>query len=243
MAIYRNIRLSFWSDPKVRDDFTPEDKYFYLYLLTNPNTSLCGCYEVSIKSMTEDTGYNKDTIFRLLDRFETVHKVIKFNESTKEILIINWHKYNWNDSSKTIQGVKKSASAIKYKPFKDYISNMIEGGEEPVEEVVTKMPEDTNKESLDDIRDIVDYLNIKCGTKYRYTTTNTKKHIRSRIKEGYTKSDFYTVIDKKSEEWLGTDREKYLRPDTLFGSKFESYLNQKINKPADKNSFDGWRDA
>ena len=107
MAIYRNIRLSFWSDPKVRDDFTPEDKYFYLYLLTNPSTSLCGCYEVSIKSMTEDTGYNKDTIFRLLDRFETVHKVIKFNESTKEILIINWHKYNWNDSSKTIQGIKK----------------------------------------------------------------------------------------------------------------------------------------
>ena len=51
------------------------------------------------------------------------------------------------------------------------------------------------------------------------------------------------MIDKKSEEWLGTDREKYLRPDTLFGSKFESYLNQKINKPADKNSFDGWRDA
>lgn len=243
MAIYRNIRLSFWSDPKVRDDFTPEDKYFYLYLLTNPNTSLCGCYEVSIKSMTEDTGYNKDTIFRLLDRFERVHKVIKFNESTKEILIINWHKYNWNDSSKTIQGVIKSSSEIKYKPFKDYISSMIEGGEDPVEEVVEKMPEDTNKESLDDIRDIVDYLNIKCGTKYRYTTTNTKKHIRSRIKEGYTKSDFYSVIDKKSEEWLGTDRERYLRPDTLFGSKFESYLNQKINKTVDKNSFDGWRDA
>ena len=51
MAIYRNVRLSFWTDNKVIDEFTPEDKYFYLYLLTNPQTNLCGCYETSYKSM------------------------------------------------------------------------------------------------------------------------------------------------------------------------------------------------
>ena len=70
MAIYRNVQLSFWTDNKVEDDFTPEDKYFYIYLLTNPQTNICGCYEVSYSQMTRQTGYNKDTVNRLLERFD-----------------------------------------------------------------------------------------------------------------------------------------------------------------------------
>ena len=48
MASYRNISMDFWTDSKVVDDFTPEDRYIYLYCMTNPHTNLCGCYEVSI---------------------------------------------------------------------------------------------------------------------------------------------------------------------------------------------------
>ena len=66
MAIYRNVIMSFWTDSKVVDDFTPEDKFFYLYLITNPHTNLCGCYEVSLKQMANETGYNEDTIKRLI---------------------------------------------------------------------------------------------------------------------------------------------------------------------------------
>lgn len=80
---------------------------------------------------------------------------------------------------------------------------------------------------LDLIKYIVEYLNKTCETKYRYTTVNTQKHIRARLKDGYVFEDFKTVIDKKYEEWNGTDMAKYLRPETLFGTKFESYLNQK----------------
>ena len=122
MAIYRNVRLSIWTDNKVIDDFTPEDKYFYLYLLTNPQTNLCGCYEISYKSMSEDTGYNKDTCLRLLKRFDEVHNVIKFNESTKEILILNWYKYNWSSSAKTITGVMSAAKYIKCEKFRNYLA-------------------------------------------------------------------------------------------------------------------------
>ena len=52
-----------------------------------------------------------------------------------------------------------------------------------------------------------------------------QKHIKARLSEGFTIEDFKTVIDKKCAEWLGTDYEQYLRPQTLFGTKFESYLN------------------
>ena len=126
MAIYRNVQLSFWTDNKVEDEFTPEDKYFYLYLLTNPQTNICGCYEVSYSQLTNQTGYNKDTIIRLIERFENVHKVIKFNKETKEMLILNWYKYNWSKSEKTLRGVESVAIHIKCEEFRNYIVNMID---------------------------------------------------------------------------------------------------------------------
>lgn len=76
-------------------------------------------------------------------------------------------------------------------------------------------------------KDIINYLNTKLNTKYKSNTKNTKEKINARLNEGFVLDDFIVVIDKKTNEWLGTDMEKYLRPETLFGNKFESYLNQK----------------
>lgn len=259
MAIYRNVRLSFWTDNKVIDDFTPEDKYFYLYLLTNPQTNLCGCYEISYKSMSEDTGYNKDTCLRLLKRFDEVHNVIKFNESTKEVLILNWYKYNWSSSAKTLSGVMATAKHIKCEAFKKYVLCVVEsvknGDKEPVRypidtsvavavsDSVTETDTVNNKKNStgEDIKEIITYLNKKCGTHYRYNTANTRKHIIARFNDGYAVDDFVQVIDKKTGEWMGTKFQQYLRPDTLFGSKFESYLNQQIKqKDSTKEFLGGW---
>lgn len=252
MAIYRNIQLSFWTDNKILDDFTPEDKYFYLYLLTNPHTNICGCYEISYKSMSDDTGYNKETIIRLLERFDKVHGVIKFSPSTKEVLILNWYKYNWSKSNKVLTGACNVAKYIKNESFKKYIFDTIESVrnntlnipyEYPMETSVsdtdTDSASDTVINNIDNNKEIyiniINYLNNKCNTRYRYNTPNTKKHIKARLNEGYTEQDFYTVISKKADEWLGTEQEKYLRPDTLFGTKFESYLNQQISKSTQSN--------
>lgn len=73
MATYRNVQMSFWTDSKVTDDFTPEDRYFYLYLMTNPHTNLAGCYELSLKVASNETGYTKEVVENLIDRFITVH--------------------------------------------------------------------------------------------------------------------------------------------------------------------------
>lgn len=74
--------------------------------------------------------------------------------------------------------------------------------------------------------DVVDYLNEKAGTHYRAGVAKTQSLIKARAKEGFTEEDFRTVIDKKCADWIGTEYEQYLRPQTLFGTKFESYLNQ-----------------
>jgi len=77
---------------------------------------------------------------------------------------------------------------------------------------------------------IVSHLNEKAGTKYRASTPKTKTAIHARLAEGFTLEDFITVIDKKCAEWIGSEWEKFLRPETLFGTKFEGYLNAKSKK-------------
>lgn len=83
------------------------------------------------------------------------------------------------------------------------------------------------------IKDIIDYLNNVLGTHYKYSSVNTRKLIKARLKD-FTLDDFKVVIDKKYNEWKDTDMSKHLVPETLFGNKFEGYLNQQINKTLTK---------
>lgn len=83
------------------------------------------------------------------------------------------------------------------------------------------------KTQITEIADrVVDYLNHKAGTAYRHGIAKTVSLVSARLKDGFTENDFTLVINKKCEDWNGTDYARYLRPETLFGTKFESYLNQ-----------------
>lgn len=88
---------------------------------------------------------------------------------------------------------------------------------------------DTDKDKRDKeesiYRSVITYLNTKAGTNYRSTGSKTRTCINARLNEGFTVEDFQKVIDRKCAEWIGTDFEKYLCPETLFGAKFERYLN------------------
>lgn len=122
MANYRNISMDFWSDSKVVDDFTPEDRYIYLYCMTNPHTNLCGCYEVSIKQIANETGYNNDTVERLLKRLDSAHNVIRYSVQTKELLILNWCRYNWSTSEKLNKPLLLEIRKVKNSRFREYLA-------------------------------------------------------------------------------------------------------------------------
>ena len=126
MAIYRNVSLSFWEDNKVVDNFTYKDKYFLLYLLTNPHTNLIGCYEVSIRQMSNELELDKSEVEELLTRMEQVHKVILYAEETKEILIKNWHKYNWTKSEKLLKKVESLIQYIKSEKLRKELEKILE---------------------------------------------------------------------------------------------------------------------
>ena len=79
MAKYRSIQTSFWSDSKVVDDFSVDDRYFYLYLLTNEKSNQLGCYELSVNQMCRDTGYGQNEIKKLIDTLDTEGKQMFIN--------------------------------------------------------------------------------------------------------------------------------------------------------------------
>jgi uncharacterized phage protein (TIGR02220 family) len=74
---------------------------------------------------------------------------------------------------------------------------------------------------------IIDHLNEKAGKHYRASTPKTESLIKARWNEGNREKDFFHVIDVKASQWLNTPQERYLRPETLFGTKFEAYRNEK----------------
>lgn len=240
MAIYRTINLSFWTDSKVDDDFTPEDKYFYLYLLTNPQTNICGCYEVSIKQMSNQTGYNKDTIERLLKRFEEVHHVIEYSKSTKEILMLNWHRYNWNKSPKMIAAIESVAKYIKSKKFRDYIFHLVD---DLKNDRVSRYPMDTSVSvSVTDYSSDISN-NTKSNIKTReqigmdiinavwkdYPRKENKNGISKKAKEAIAKiglEEMQRAVKRYVDAVKGKDKQYVLMGSTFFNGRYVDYLDE-----------------
>lgn len=127
MAIYRNVQMSFWTDTKIADDFTPEEKLLYLYFLTNPHTNLSGCYEISIKQISYETGIKESSIKSALSNLQDNHHVVMYSYQTRELLLINWSKYNWTASDKFRKPLLKEINTIKQKEFKKYLMDVFNG--------------------------------------------------------------------------------------------------------------------
>lgn len=119
MAIFRKIHVSFWKDLFVKK-LTPEQKYFYLYLMTNSNTTQCGIYEIDFGMISYETGYNTETIQKLILFFESKGK-IKYSTSTEEIAIKNWNKYNDSTSPKVKACVSKELKTVKNRVLIQYL--------------------------------------------------------------------------------------------------------------------------
>ena len=173
-----------------------------------------GQFVTSLNSLAEacGKGISVQNVRTALNRFEKLGFLT--NQSTKTgrlITIENWGKYQEAEKNLTNTGTNSSQTSHKdLTPIK-------------------------NNKEIEEIKEIyisiVDYLNQKTGQKYKHSTKKTQTCIHARLAEGFTEDDFRTVIDKKCAEWIGTEWEKYLIPETLFGTKFESYLNAKVTKP------------
>lgn len=139
MGIKRVVDVGFWTDDKVVDMFSPEDKLFMLYLLTNPHTSQLGIYQINKKNIAFETGYSTDTIAVLLDRFQNSYRIIRYSEKTKEIAVKNYLKHSIIKGGKPVEDLLlKEIAAVKDKALVKWVFDSI-GSDESLNITVQKI--------------------------------------------------------------------------------------------------------
>ena len=153
MALFRHIRTEFWRDAKVLEEMTPEDKLFFLYILTNGNTTQIGIYKIPKKQIAFELGYSVESINTLIDRFENHYKIIRYNPETRELAIKMWGKYNLVKGGKPIiDCVKKEVKEVKDKSLLAYVAQYIH--KEEIKKEFEKLIDDTYHDSLDSVSTI-----------------------------------------------------------------------------------------
>lgn len=116
MAKFRQVYSSFWTDPDM-EDISPENKYFFLALLTCPDANAIGIYEVTKRRLSYYTGYDSLTIDSLIKRFVSMGKIL-YNEENREVCILNWARYNLKRGGKPIMdAVESELKKVKTKEF------------------------------------------------------------------------------------------------------------------------------
>lgn len=146
MGIKRIVDTSFWTDGKV-DEFSPEDKFFMLYLLTNPFSKQLGIYEISVKQAAFQMGYSVDAFNVLLDRFENKYKMILFSKETNEIAILNFLRHSVMKGGKPVEDcIRKEMTLVKNKSLIDYVFSRLHG-REGLNETVKKIVDEYVKEN------------------------------------------------------------------------------------------------
>ncbi|WP_343100994.1 conserved phage C-terminal domain-containing protein [Romboutsia sp. MSSM.1001216sp_RTP31141st1_G3_RTP31141_220114] len=190
-----------------------------------------GEFELSIREVQNKFGitrYQAEKLIKLFVKNDLIEPINKGNSDSNKSIYFNCifsdsvsdrkqtvkqtHKYsNSNNSDTTNQTVKQTVfQTVNLNYKKDNIKK-------------------NNKKEI--YSRVITRLNELTGKSYKPTTKKTIACIDARLNEGFKEDDLYKVIDIKTKEWLGTEYEKYLRPETLFGSKFEGYLNQKLKEP------------
>jgi uncharacterized phage protein (TIGR02220 family) len=248
MATQRFISTSFWDDEWVIT-LSPQEKLVYLYLMTNTLTNIAGVYKITLKRMAYDTDMDRTFIEKTLERFEEDKKAYYFGEY---IVIPSWPKHQKTERHPKLKSgifavldslsvdviifLKRVNYAFDLSKY-DSLSEAIDT--ERLSSNYSDLDSDTDNDTdtyvstmsgkPDDVGfhwEVLEYLNQRCGKQFRRVHAHGNK-IKARIKEGYTLEDFKKVIDSQHSQWGGKeDFEKYLRPETLFGTKFDSYLAQ-----------------
>ena len=120
--IKRIVSTGFWDDRIVSDVFSPEDKYFMLYLLTNPHTTQLGIYELPISKAANELGYSQETVKVLLDRFESKYGMIKYSKASGEVAIKNYLRHSIIKGGKPVMDcLLKEEKQVKDKSLLRYI--------------------------------------------------------------------------------------------------------------------------
>lgn len=206
MAIFRKVHVTFWRDEFV-EGLTPEQKFFYLYLLTNDRTTQCGIYEITTKQMCYDTGYNEDTIKKLISFFIDIGK-IKYSVITKEMALKNWGKYNDSNSPKVRACIEKELLKVKDRVLIQYIYSIDTHTQEEEEQ-----EKEQNKEQEE----------VNIDFEWFWNEYDKKVGNKTKLKKAWNK-----LTDEERQNAMNyIELYKQSQPDKQFRKNPETFLNNK----------------
>lgn len=189
--VKRIVNTSFWTDKKVVDEFSVEDRYFMLYLLTNPHTTQLGIYELPISTASNETGYNKDVVKVLLDRFESKYDLIRYSHDTGEVAIKNYLKHSIIKGGKPVYDcLLKEYKAISDVSLIDYIYRSLVN---------------TDIENIT-LKDFINYLNSEIDN----DNDNDNERIVPRIVKKFQKPTLEDVKSYCYERENGIDAQAFI---------------------------------
>lgn len=215
-----------------------------------------GHFTFTISGAVSELGFSKGKVQRLIKNFEElgiINRVVKGNKTNKCSVyeyITDFKcdtKINTKKTTKDNTNIKLDEELYisDFKDFedvnfRDYLDIDTNNDIKCVTKEGNLEKDNINKKINNIYVDVVNYLNEKCKKNFKPTTNKTKSLINARINEGFELEDFKKVIDIKSKEWMYSDMQKYLRPETLFSNKFEGYLNEEIFEDIKEESSEVW---
>lgn len=149
MEVFTKVERGYWQDEFILE-LTPEQKFFYLYLMSNSKVNTLGAYVFPLTMSTVELGYNKETVLKLLDHFAQVGKII-WDETTKEVFLLNWPKRNWTKRTATLRALKKDFDTLKSPALREKISAMLSafcGGEDAIDDTEEQKGTNGNNEDI-----------------------------------------------------------------------------------------------
>ena len=153
MEVFTRVERGYWQDEFILE-LTPEQKFFYLYLMSNSKVNTLGAYVFPMTMSTLELGYNRDTVKKLLDHFVEAGKIM-YDETTNEVFLLNWPKRNWNKRTATLRALKKDVDALKSPVLREKISAMLSafcGGEDAINDTEEQKGTNGNNEDILDGR-------------------------------------------------------------------------------------------
>ena len=207
-------------------------EYCLLKATYREHTALVGMQEIHLepgqfvfgrKVASEESGLSERTIRTCVEKLKNMRKLtIKTTNKFSIITVVNWGRYQ---TEEIINDQQNDQQTTNKRPTNDHIQERKEGIRKERRKDYTLSGRSQNSTPY---QEIIAYLNEKTGRDYKDGTPKTRTLINVLWKQGFQLQDFQKVIDNKVKDWI-TDQKysKYLRPETLFGTKFEGYLNEQ----------------
>ena len=190
-----------------------------------------GTMITSYGSLSVQTGLSVQQIRTSLKNLEKTGDIVRKPTHKNTLIIVTNYEFYQSPFEKTTNEITDNQQAIN-KPI-NKLSTTNNNDNKLINSPVSDDVDLSITENQIPYDEIIDYLNLKAGTRFKANSSDTRKKIHARWCDGFRLNDFKQVVDVKTAEWMDTDMDKYLRPKTLFGTKFEDYLNQVKKKTND----------